>query len=338
MKEYFIDRSYKASMGIANAVLVTLGIGLLLQTIGQMTGISFLVTVGAIGKTMLIPGIGVGIAMCLHANTLVTISAAASAVIGGGAVATLAGGGVAITSGEPVGAILAVIVAVWTGKRVTGKTKFDMILIPGVSLLAGGLSGILFAKIMAPILASVSLGISSLIGGSPLISSMVIAFVFGLLILSPASSAALAIALQLDPTASAAALIGCSVQFVSFAVLSYRDNNWGAFFAQLICTPKLQTPNIIRKPSLMLVPLLTTLIAGPLGVMVFHIQAASEVAGLGLCAFVAPLYLIANYGFSTLAAFILVAVVLPGVIALVVRPFLIKKERLKIGDLTIELQ
>lgn len=28
MKEYFIDRSYKASMGIANAVLVTLGIGL----------------------------------------------------------------------------------------------------------------------------------------------------------------------------------------------------------------------------------------------------------------------------------------------------------------------
>ncbi|EAW7119664.1 hypothetical protein GCV61_09450 [Listeria monocytogenes] len=329
MKEYFIDRSYKASMGIANAVLVTLGIGLLLQTIGQMTGISFLVTVGAIGKTMLIPGIGVGIAMCLHANTLVTISAAASAVIGGG---------VGITSGEPVGAILAVIVAVWTGKRVTGKTKFDMILIPGVSLLAGGLSGILFAKIMAPILASVSLGISSLIGGSPLISSMVIAFVFGLLILSPASSAALAIALQLDPTASAAALIGCSVQFVSFAVLSYRDNNWGAFFAQLICTPKLQTPNIIRKPSLMLVPLLTTLIAGPLGVMVFHIQAASEVAGLGLCAFVAPLYLIANYGFSTLAAFILVAVVLPGVIALIVRPFLIKKERLKTGDLTIELQ
>ncbi|MFP3150697.1 PTS sugar transporter subunit IIC, partial [Listeria monocytogenes] len=58
MKEYFIDRSYKASMGIANAVLVTLGIGLLLQTIGQMTGISFLATVGAIGKTMLIPGIG----------------------------------------------------------------------------------------------------------------------------------------------------------------------------------------------------------------------------------------------------------------------------------------
>ncbi|EUJ32010.1 hypothetical protein MFLO_07467 [Listeria floridensis FSL S10-1187] len=337
MKEYFIDRSYKASMGIANAVLVTLGMGLLLQTIGDLAGLEFLMKIGAIGKNMLIPGIGIGIAICLKANTLVVISAGAAAIIGGGGIVELANGGYAIAGGEPVGAILAVIVAVWTGKRVTG-TRFDMILIPAVSLLSGGLSGLLFSKIMTPTLVAISQFITILVSGSPLISSMVIALIFGLLILSPASSAALAIALQLDPTASAAALIGCTVQFATFAILSFRDNNWGAFFAQLIITPKLQTANIIRKPSLMIIPLLITLVAGPLGVLVLHLEATAEIAGMGLCAFVAPLYMIAHYGIGTFLSFAAVAIILPAAVAFIVRPILLKREKLKEGDLRIELE
>lgn len=102
MKAYFIDRSYKASMGIANAVLVTLGMGLLLQTIGQLAGFDFLVKIGAIGKTMLIPGLGIGIAMCLRANTLVAISAGAAAIIGGGAYTISDAGIYTIGGGEPV--------------------------------------------------------------------------------------------------------------------------------------------------------------------------------------------------------------------------------------------
>lgn len=338
MKAYFIDRSYKASMGIANAVQVTLGMGLLLQTIGQLAGFDFLVKIGAIGKTMLIPGLGIGIAMCLRANTLVAISAGAAAIIGGGAYTISDAGIYTIGGGEPVGAILAAVIAIWIGKRVSGKTNFDMILIPAASLLTGGISGLLFAKIMTPILTTISGQITSMVAGSPLISSMVISLVFALLILSPASSAALAIALQLDPTASAAALIGCSAQYVAFAILGFRDNNWGAFFGQLICTPKLQTPNIIRKPSVMLVPLLTAMISGPIGVLIFHIQTSNEVAGLGLCAFVAPLYVAAHSSFSTFAAFIFVSVVLPCVITLLVKPFVVKGKLLKPGDLRIELE
>ncbi|WP_163652059.1 PTS transporter subunit IIC [Listeria sp. PSOL-1] len=338
MKSYLIDRAYKASMGIANAVLVTLGMGLLIQTIGQLINLPILVQIGAISKAMLIPGIGVGIALCLQANTLVIISAAISAIIGGGASIALEKTGFAIAGGEPIGAILATLIAVWCGKKVSGKTRFDMLLIPAVSLLSGGLSGLLFARVMTPILVTVSRFITTLVEGSPLISSMVIALIFGLLILSPASSAALAIALQLDGSASAAALIGCSVQFVSFAILSFKDNNWGAFFAQFICTPKLQTPNIIKKPRLMLIPLLSTLIAGPLGVLVFHIQASSEVAGMGLCAFVAPLYLVANYGVVSLLLFLVAAVLLPAIIAFVAKPYLIQTKHLEAGDLKIEVE
>lgn len=338
MKEYIISRSYLASMGIANAVLVSLGMGLLLQTIGQMMHWDSLIQIGAVGKVLLIPAIGIGIAICLKANTLVILSAGASAVIGGNAILALPTGGFAIVGGEPIGAILAAVIAIWVGKRLSGKTNFDMILIPAAALLAGGFSGLLFAKIMTPILVTVSAGITSIVADSPLLSSMVIAFVFALLILSPASSAALAIALQLDPTASAAALIGCSVQFVSFAVLGLKDNNPGAFFGQLICTPKLQTPNIIRKPSLTIIPLLSAIIVAPIGVLFFGLQASPEVAGMGLCALVAPLYLIANHGWMALGQFLFVVVVLPALIALIARPLLRKYNLLKQGDLVVKLQ
>lgn len=337
-KEYIIDRAYLASMGIANAVLVALGMGLLLQTIGQMLHWDALIQIGAIGKVLLIPAIGIGIAICLRANTLVVLSAGAAAVIGGKAVLPLANGGFAIVGGEPIGAILAAVVAIWVGKRLSGKTNFDMILIPAASLLSGGFSGLLFAKIMTPLLVTVSASITSLVADSPLLSSMIIALVFAILILSPASSAALAIALQLDPTASAAALIGCSVQFVSFAVLGLKDNNSGAFFAQMICTPKLQTPNIIRKPSVTIIPLLSAMIAGPIGVLLFGLQASPEVAGMGLCALVAPLYLIANHGWIALGQFLLVAIVLPALIALIATPLLRKYNLLKQGDLVVKLQ
>src|SRR5690606_8538884 len=67
--------------------------------------------------------------------------------------------------------------------------------------------------------------------------------------LSPASSAAIALALQLDGAAGAAALIGCSVQFTVFAFLSLKENDAGNFLGQLIITPKLQTANVIRNPK-----------------------------------------------------------------------------------------
>ena len=45
-KDTFTDQLYKASQGIAAAVVVTLGIGLLIQSIGELIGFSTLVTIG----------------------------------------------------------------------------------------------------------------------------------------------------------------------------------------------------------------------------------------------------------------------------------------------------
>lgn len=335
IKEYIIDRSYQASKGIAAAVLVCLGIGLLIQTVGQLIDVAWLVKLGSVAKTLFIPALGIGMAMALGATPMVVMSAAATAVIGGGGMVVSANGGIGVSGGEPVGAIVAALVAIYLGKRVSGKTKFDMILTPAVCLLSGGVVGLLSSHIITPILATLSSMISLMVETSPIISSIAIAVIFALLILSPASSAALAIALQLDPVASAAALIGCSVQFTAFAFLSIKENTSGAFFGQLICTPKLQTPNIIKHPRIMIVPLFLSGLMSPIGVLLFDIVSANEVAGLGLCALVSPLYMASHEGWEMLGYFLLVTVVVPAIICLAIRPLVfswgwIDKESVKV--------
>ncbi|SLC88691.1 Predicted membrane protein, putative toxin regulator [Mycobacteroides abscessus subsp. abscessus] len=82
MKKYLVDRMYKASSGIANAIFVTIGIGLLLETIGNMTGLSVLVTIGVATKMLMAPAIGAGIAIMLGGNNLTLFSAMAAGTVG----------------------------------------------------------------------------------------------------------------------------------------------------------------------------------------------------------------------------------------------------------------
>ncbi|HCE12327.1 MAG TPA: hypothetical protein DEQ24_06190, partial [Enterococcus sp.] len=56
VKEYV----YKVSLGVSNAVLVALGVGLLLETIGQLTGFATIGTIGTISKLLLAPAFGAG--------------------------------------------------------------------------------------------------------------------------------------------------------------------------------------------------------------------------------------------------------------------------------------
>lgn len=335
MKKYLIENSYRASQGIACAVLVCLGVGLLLQTIGSILNAQWLQIIGFAAKNLFIPALGLAIAMVFRANSIVVLCAGATALIGGGGIFLSNQGLFSIKGGEPIGAIVATLVTIWLGKRIAGKTSFDMILTPMLALLAGGVVGLCSSYIISPILLLVSDSAQIMIVKSPVISTAIISLIFAFLILSPASSAALAIAFALDPVASAAALIGCSVQFTAFAFLGLKENSWGAFLGQLICTPKLQTPNIIKKPRIMLIPLFLSTTMAPVGILLFEIVSSNEVAGLGLCAFVAPLYMLSNQGIEMFFQFLFISVVVPAILSLLLRPLALRFRLIKKGDFTI---
>lgn len=337
-KKYIIDRMYKGSQGLANAVLVTLGIGLLIETFGTFTGWEGFITIGNAAQLMLSPAIGAGIAYQLGGNTLIIFSAMAASTVGANALAMTPDGAWVLTTGQPISAVLAAAVAIWVGKKVAGKTKLDMMSIPFSAIFVGGIAGVGLAAVTTPLLEEISRIIANSTIGSPLLTSVVIALIWSIFLMSPASSAALAIALQLDPVSSAAALIGCTAQFAGFTAMSIRQNNLGANIAQSFLTPKVQVPNIVKNPRLVAGPFLSSIICAPIAILVFDFQVPYELAGLGLNSFIAPLNILANQGPGVLLMYIVVGIVIPAVISVTVYQSLKARGWAKTGDLHMEIQ
>ncbi|WP_018661579.1 PTS transporter subunit IIC [Heyndrickxia acidiproducens] len=337
-KDYLIDRMYKASVGTANAVLVTLGIGLLFETFGKFLGWDGFLTIGTATKSVLAPAIGAGIAYQLGGNTLVIFSTMACAAIGGNAISTTPDGLITIVTGQPVSAVLAAVIATWVGKRIAGKTKLDMMAIPFAAVLVGGVAGVGLAAVTTPFLQWLSGEITTSVQGSPLLGSMIVSLVWSILLMSPASSAALAIALQLDPVSSAAALIGCTVQFVGFTAMSLKQNDWGGNIAQSLITPKVQFPNLVKNPRLVIPPFISSMICAPVATMAFHLKVPYELGGLGLNSMIAPLNILANQGAVVFMAYVGAGVILPLFTTLGMYHLMKMFGWAKAGDLRMEVQ
>ncbi|MFB4474858.1 PTS transporter subunit IIC [Oceanobacillus caeni] len=337
-KEYLVDRTYKASIGLANAVLVTLGIGLLIETLGNFTGWQGFITVGMAAQLMLAPAIGAGIAYQIGGNTLIIFSAMATATVGAGALNINADGSWVLTTGQPISAVVAAVLAIYVGKKVAGKTKLDMMAIPFAAIFVGGVCGVGIAAIVTPLLELISAQITNAVSGSPLIGAMLISLVWSVFLMSPASSAAIAIALQLDPVSSAAALIGCTAQFAGWTAMSFRQNEAGANIAQSLITPKVQVPNLVRNPKLVIGPFLSAIICAPIAILVFNFQVPYQLAGLGLNSLIAPINIIVNQGIGVFLMYIVISVVLPAVTSVAIYHALKLKGWAQTGDLKMEVQ
>lgn len=337
VKQYMMDRMVKISAGMANAVLVTLGVGLLIETIGNLSGIAMLVQIGQVAKSLLAPALGAGVAFQLGSNTLILFSAMIAATIGGAAL-TATESGLVLVPGQPISALIAAAAAVWLGKRVLGKTKFDMMVVPVTAVLGGGIVGVAAAAVTTPLINSISQGITASVETSPIATSLVIALVFSVMLMSPASSAALAIALQLDPVASAAALIGCSAQFVGFTLMAYRQTDPGGLVASFFVTPKVQFPNIIKNPRIVVPPFIAAMISAPIATLMFSLQVPYEIAGLGLNSLIAPLQILAVQGLDAFLIFTMTGVVLPALITWALYRVTSLVGWTKFGDLALEIQ
>lgn len=337
MKNYMKRNLLKVSSGVANAIFVTIGIGYLFSTLGEMFGLQTFVTIGSVAAVLLAPALGAGIAYNIGVNTLTLFAAMISATIGGGAITAGADGALTIVGGDPVGALLAGTVATYVGKKVTGTSPVDMVSIPILSLLIGGVVGVGSAQVIQPMLLVISEAISAAVAGNPVIGSAVMAVLFGLFLMSPVSSAALSIALLLDPISNGAMLIGTTAQYFSFSILSIRENDMGGYIAQGVCTPKVQLPNIINNPKILIGPTLASAICGPLATMVFGFETIPAMGGIGFAALVAPLWVINNLGWGMFAAYILCGAVLPIGITYSVNKILYSRNWIQTGDMALEV-
>ena len=334
-----MDYVYKVSAGVSNAILVCLGIGLLLQSLANFVHWTALYQVGAIAQVLLGPAFGVAIATMLNSNTLVTFSAMISSTIGANAVffsqsatngVTATGHTLAqaaqssiFTTGQPISAVAAGLVAVLIGNYLTGKTPLDMMLVR-------------LAAVTTPALVWLSKFIATSMKVNPLIGSMAVSLAWALFLMTPASSAALAVAVMLDPVSSGAALIGTTAQFVGFTIMSFRQNNLGANIAQGIITPKVQFPNLLVNPRLAIPPMVAAVIAAPVATIAFHFSTSYKLAGLGLNSLIAPISL-ASTNFNSFVVYLLTGVLMPAVISIVLYRILVAAKWVESQQLQLEI-
>ncbi|MCL2616871.1 MAG: PTS sugar transporter subunit IIC, partial [Defluviitaleaceae bacterium] len=156
-------RSYIYDMlnAMAKGLFATLVMGTIVRQIGLIAGVAVLEQLGQAAMFFMGPAIGSAVAIGRGAKTFTILAAMVAGAIGAGTVVA-SGGSFMVITGEPVGALLAAIVAVEFGRLVEGRSRFDLLLVPAVVIISGGLVGVTIAPYIAAAMTSVGAFINNL--------------------------------------------------------------------------------------------------------------------------------------------------------------------------------
>lgn len=330
MKNYFI----KVLNGMAQGLFSSLLIGLILKQIGVLAKLDMLVQFGDMAQKLMSPAIGAGVAFSLGAPGLVIFASMIAGAIGGGAV-NIVEGQALLSIGEPVGAFISSLIGAEIGRRIAGKTKVDIILLPATVIIIGGLVGNYLSPTIAGAMNAIGEVINFATKQQPIIMGIIISSVMGIILTLPTSSAAIGISLGLNGLAAGAAVVGGASHMIGFAIASYKDNGFGGFISQGIGTSMLQIANIVKKPIIMLPAIITSIILGPVSTVIFKMEANAAGSGMGTSGLVGQFSTYAEMGEKGLLGIILLHFILPGLISYIVTKFMRKKGLIKPGDMKL---
>lgn len=292
VKRYCID----AMSGMAQGLFASLLIGTIIKTLGQQLLrlnsnpiFQFLVDSGNFSTDSHVVGaamaVGIGFAMGVPALVLFSLVAVGSA-------ANVTGG-----AGGPLAVLIVAIIAAELGCLVSKKTKIDIIVTPAVTILAGALLTVLFAKYIGVAASSVGKFLVWTTKLHPFWMGILVSLVVGVALTLPISSAAICAAFGLTGLAGGAAVAGCCAQMVGFAVCSFRENRWGGVLSQGLGTSMLQMPNIVKNPRVWLPPTLASIITGPVATCLFKMEmnGAAVSSGMGTCGLVGQIGVVTGW-------------------------------------------
>ncbi len=332
--------------GMVYGLFATLIIGVIIQQIGKLAGIPLLeVTIYGRLASLMGVGIGLGIGLSLKMNGLKLVVAS---VMGGiassftllvsGTLATYASEpALSRLVNEPVKVYLVTIFGIiLLNKLLTKKTPFDILLIP--------LTGVAIATILTLIIGGPvrfvidgiqnGIAISMTVAGLPM--TIIIAVVMGMLLTSPLSSAAIAIAITLDGPAGGAAVIGCTAQMIGFAVQSRKDNNIGMVLSIAFGTSMLQFKNILLKPIIWLPTIIASAILAPIAYLLFNTQTTQFGSGMGSSGFVGQLQTLEAMNYSLTAWLSVIYMVIGSAVLVFFIDLLFRKKNwIAQGDLAV---
>lgn len=340
-KRYGID----ALGAMAQGLFCSLLIGTIIKTLGAQLGVPFLTDIGTYAMSVSGPAMAIAIGYALQAPPMVLFSLAAV-----GYAANAEGG-----AGGPLAVLIIAILAAECGKAVSKETKIDILITPAVTILVG----VALAKWIAPPIGTAASAFGIIIDNAtklqPFWMGIAVSVLVGVALTLPISSAAICSVLGLTGLAGGAAVAGCCAQMVGFAVMSFKENRWGGLVSQGLGTSMLQMPNIVRNPRVWIAPTLASAITGPIATCVFRLEmnGAPINSGMGTCGlcgligvwtgWVSPseeaiakgAAAMSPTGFDWLGL-ILVAIVLPAILAPAINTVCRRLGWVKDGDLKLD--
>ena len=325
---------------MAQGLFCSLLIGTIIKTLGQQTGMEYLVTIGPYAANMAGPAMAISIGFALQAPPLVLFSLAAV----GGAANELGG------AGGPLAVLIIAILAAESGKIVSKETKVDILVTPFVTIFVG----VALSSLLAPGIGAAASSIGRLIMWAtdlqPFLMGILVSVLVGIALTLPISSAAICAALSLTGLAGGAAVAGCCANMVGFAVMSFPENRWGGLLSQGLGTSMLQMGNIVKNPKIWIPPIVASAITGPIATCLFRLQmnGTPVSSGMGTCGLVGQIGVYTGW-LNDIAAgtkasitaadwigLITVCFLLPAVISLLLGNLLRKIGWIKENDLKLE--
>ena len=325
---------------MAQGLFCSLLIGTIIKTLGQQTGIEYLVTIGTYATNMAGPAMAISIGYALQAPSLVLFSLAAV----GGAANELGG------AGGPLAVLIIAILAAECGKLVSKETKIDILVTPFVTIF----TGVALSTLLAPGIGAAASSLGRLIMWAtdlqPLLMGIIVSVTVGIALTLPISSAAICAALSLTGLAGGAAVAGCCANMVGFAVMSFKENKWGGLVSQGLGTSMLQMGNILKNPRIWIPPIAASAITGPLATYVFKMQmnGTPVSSGMGTCGLVGQIGVYTGW-LNDIAAgnktgitgmdwisLLLISFILPAVISLLLGNLLRRIGWIKENDLKLD--
>ena len=271
----------KTTNGMAIGLFGTLIIGTIFSVFADIPGLESIKTFSNIltSQEVMGAGIGLGVALSLdkHGVSAVVLTAA-------GACGTLIfsfSDGDFYRAKDPLSCYVCTLFALLGLSLLKRKTPVDLILIP----LVGLVFALIYCYLCSDAVHHVTLAIGWLIEASfeiaPLPMCIVVCVLVGMALTAPISSVAICVAIQIGnvPLAAGAAVVGCCVQMLGFAVHTSYDNGWGSVLAVGIGTSMLQFKNILRKPIVWLPTIIVSAILAPFA---YFFDFASDSVGAGM--------------------------------------------------------
>ncbi len=331
VKDYLV----KVLNGMALGLFASLIIGLILKQIGNIIGLEILVNFGQVAQYIMGPAIGAGVAYSIGAPPLGIFASLITGAIGAGTIGVVDGSTV-IRIGEPVGALVASLLGAEFSKKIQGKTKVDIVLVPAATIIIGGFTGNYIAPLVAGIMTLLGNLINITTELHPIPMGILVAIIMGIILTLPISSAALAISLGLSGLAAGAATVGCACQMIGFAVASYREHKIGGLISQGLGTSMLQIPNIIKNPKIWIPPIIASAILGPIATVIFKMENNKLGAGMGTSGLVGQFGTLEVMGRSGIVGIVLLHFILPAIICFLVSEYMRRKKLIKFGDMKLD--